>query len=93
MSLSQEVYSVKMLEKFNMNDCKPVSVPLGKNFKLSVNQSPNNEEEKSEMSNIPYASAVGSQMYLMVCTRPDLARHECGEQIYGQPWKGTLAGG
>jgi len=25
------------------------------------------------MSQVPYASAVGSLMYVMVCTRPDLA--------------------
>ncbi|MCI88659.1 vacuolar protein sorting-associated protein 33, partial [Trifolium medium] len=25
------------------------------------------------MSHIPYASVVGSLMYVMVCTRPDLA--------------------
>ena len=26
-----------------------------------------------EMSKVPYASAVGSLMYAMVCTRPDIA--------------------
>ena len=25
------------------------------------------------MSNVPYSSAIGSVMYLMVCIRPDLA--------------------
>ena len=29
------------------------------------------------MSYVPYASAVGSLMYAMVCTRPDIA-HEMG---------------
>ncbi|KAL6514983.1 hypothetical protein OROGR_020562 [Orobanche gracilis] len=27
----------------------------------------------TEMDNVPYASAVGSLMYAMVCTRPDIA--------------------
>lgn len=36
LSLSQEMYSLKMLSKFNMNECKPVSVPLGRHFKLSA---------------------------------------------------------
>lgn len=56
-----------------MSLCKPVTVPLAKHFRLSVSQSPQNEKEKNEMASIPYASAVGSLMYLMVCTRPDLA--------------------
>ncbi|KAK1572908.1 hypothetical protein QYE76_027175, partial [Lolium multiflorum] len=31
------------------------------------------EEERERMSQIPYASAVGSIMYAMLCTRPDIA--------------------
>ncbi|KAK1697754.1 hypothetical protein QYE76_014451, partial [Lolium multiflorum] len=31
------------------------------------------EEERERMSQIPYASAVGSIMYDMLCTRPDIA--------------------
>lgn len=34
---------------------------------------PSSEEEKKKMKNIPYASAIGSIMYTMVCTRPDIA--------------------
>ncbi|MDV3183825.1 MAG: reverse transcriptase domain-containing protein [Sweet potato little leaf phytoplasma] len=71
--LSQEAYSIKMLSKFNMYDSKSVPVPLGRHFKLSVAQSPSDDRQKADMANIPYASAVGSLMYLMVCTRPDLA--------------------
>jgi ATP-binding cassette subfamily B (MDR/TAP) protein 1 len=31
------------------------------------------DEERDEMKKVPYASAVGSLMYAMVCTRPDIA--------------------
>ena len=34
---------------------------------------PKNEEEMKSVESIPYASVVGSLMYAMVCTRPDLA--------------------
>ncbi|RVW61459.1 Retrovirus-related Pol polyprotein from transposon TNT 1-94 [Vitis vinifera] len=52
---------------------KPVSTPLGSHFKLSKEQSPKTEEERDHMSKVPYASAIGSLMYAMVCTRPDIA--------------------
>ncbi|RVW74857.1 Retrovirus-related Pol polyprotein from transposon TNT 1-94 [Vitis vinifera] len=42
-------------------------------FKLSKEQSPKTEEERDHMSKVPYASAIGSLMYAMVCTRPDIA--------------------
>ena len=34
--------------------------------------SPNSIEEREYMSHVLYVSAVGSLMYAMVCTRPDL---------------------
>ena len=42
-------------------------------FKLSTKQCPTTDEKKKEMQTVPYASAVGSHMYAMVCTRPDIA--------------------
>eukprot|EP00253_Pinus_taeda_P025216 PITA_25216 len=41
--------------------------------KLSAEQCPKTQEEEEEMSRVPYASAAGSLMYAMVCTRPDIA--------------------
>uniref|UniRef100_A0A3Q7HPF2 Reverse transcriptase Ty1/copia-type domain-containing protein n=1 Tax=Solanum lycopersicum TaxID=4081 RepID=A0A3Q7HPF2_SOLLC len=46
------------------------------------------EEEKEYMSRVPYASAVGSLMYAMVCTRPDLAHAvSVVSRFMGQPGK------
>ncbi|MBY3556005.1 hypothetical protein HGI15_21915, partial [Modestobacter lapidis] len=72
--LGQERYIEGILKKFNMTDCKPVGTPMSVGVKLSAEQSPQNEEEKEQMASIPYASAVGSLMYAMVCTRPDIAQ-------------------
>ena len=71
--LSQQKYIEKVLERFSMSNSKPVSTPLASHFKLSSQQCPTSEKEKAEMKKIPYASAVGSLMYAMVCTRPDIA--------------------
>jgi len=56
-----------------MQDCKPIYTPLPINFKLSLSMSPSNEAERMEMSQVPYASTVGSLMFAMICTRPDIA--------------------
>ena len=73
LKLSESEYVKKVLNRFNMNKAKPVSTPLGSHFKLSKEQSQKIEEERDHMSKVPYASAIGSLMYAMVCTRPDIA--------------------
>jgi len=70
--LSQENYVLKVLERFNMAEAKSVTTLLASHFKLSSKQSPQLLEEK-EISWVPYASAVRLLMYVMVCTKPDLA--------------------
>ena len=71
--LSQERYIEKVLERFNMSEAKPVCSPLADHFKLGSHQCPTSDEDKAEMKSIPYSSAVGSLMYALVCTRPDIA--------------------
>ncbi|KAL5561505.1 hypothetical protein UlMin_031252 [Ulmus minor] len=56
-----------------MTDAKPTSVPISGQFKFSSEQCPKIEEDKEDMINVPYSSAVGSIMYTMICTRPDVA--------------------
>ena len=71
--LSQEKYIEKVLCKFKMDNAKAVSCPLAAHFKLSTKQCPSTYEKKKKMQHVSYASAVGSLMYAMVCTRPDIA--------------------
>ena len=72
LQLSQAKYINRVLQRFNMGDANPVSTPLASHFRLSQEQSPQMEEEKELMAKIPYASAIGSLMYAIVCTRPDI---------------------
>ncbi|KAG8475340.1 hypothetical protein CXB51_032188 [Gossypium anomalum] len=71
--LSQKGYIEKVLCRFNMQSAKPVSTPLAAHFKLSSALSPQSDDEIEYMSHVPYSSAVGSLMYAMVCSRPDLS--------------------
>eukprot|EP00253_Pinus_taeda_P020452 PITA_20452 len=54
-------------------DSKLVKVPIPVGVRLSAEQCPKTQEEEEDMSHVPYASAVGSLIYVMVCTRPDIA--------------------
>lgn len=71
--LYQTGYAKKVLRKFNMNLAKIVSIPFPVDCKLSKQMSPNTDDERQDMSSVPYASVVGSLMYIMLCTRPDLS--------------------
>ncbi|KAG8497793.1 hypothetical protein CXB51_007423 [Gossypium anomalum] len=71
--LSQKGYIEKVLCRFNMQSAKPVSTPLAAYFRLSSALSPQSDDEIEYMLHVPYSSAVGSLMYAMVCSRPDLS--------------------
>jgi hypothetical protein len=71
--LNQRKYVETILQRFNMHGSKSVKVPIPIGVKLSADHCPKTQEEEEDMSHVPYASAVGSLMYAMVCTRPDIA--------------------
>uniref|UniRef100_A0A803PZM7 Retrovirus-related Pol polyprotein from transposon TNT 1-94 n=1 Tax=Cannabis sativa TaxID=3483 RepID=A0A803PZM7_CANSA len=71
--LNQMSYIGKVPNTFEMSNSKKVSTQLAQHFKLSATQMPKDETKKSEMLKVPYASVVGSLMYVMVCTRPSIA--------------------
>ncbi|KAI3515961.1 hypothetical protein L1887_14868 [Cichorium endivia] len=56
-----------------MENSKRGIVPMLPGTILSKTDSPSLDDEIKRMSRIPYASAVGSIMYAMTCTRPDVA--------------------
>ncbi|KAH9792408.1 hypothetical protein KPL71_004103 [Citrus sinensis] len=73
--LTQKSYLKKVLERFGMDDkTKPVCTPLAPHFKLSSSLCPRSQEECDYMARVPYASVVGSLMYVMICTRPDISQ-------------------
>ena len=69
--MTQKSYLKKVLERFGKDDkTKPVCTPLAPHFKLSYSSCPRSQKERNYMARVPYASVVGSLMYVMVCTRP-----------------------
>ena len=55
-----------------MDQSKKGFLPVLQGVKLSSAQCPTTAEDREKMSVVPYASAIGSIMYAMMCTRPDV---------------------
>ena len=68
--LSQTNYIDKIMAKFCIQDSKKGFLPVRHGLVLSKGQSPKIPEEKKHMERYHYASAVGSLIYAMMCTRP-----------------------
>jgi hypothetical protein len=72
-TFSQSAYIQKVVQRFGLEDAKPLSVPILPGHNLTKSQSPTTEREAEEMRHVPYREAIGSLMYAVVGTRPDIA--------------------
>ena len=70
--LSQSTYLDKVLKKFRMEDSKKGFLPMLQGKTLSKTQCPVTAKDREKMNRVPYAAAIGSIMYAMLCTRPDV---------------------
>ena len=55
-----------------MDQAKKGFLPELQGVRLSKTQCPTTAEDREKMKDVPYASAIGSIMYAMLCTRPDI---------------------
>ncbi len=65
--INQAEYTRSVLERFGMIDSKPVATPMDRSYHDNVTQ------ESAVVDNVPYRQVIGSLMYLMITTRPDIA--------------------
>jgi Reverse transcriptase (RNA-dependent DNA polymerase)/gag-polypeptide of LTR copia-type/Pol polyprotein, beta-barrel domain/GAG-pre-integrase domain/Integrase core domain len=68
--INQSGYTAMLIKRFNMENSNPVSTPLATGTKLL--KSTDGDGYKS-VDPRHYQSIIGSQMYAMLCTRPDIA--------------------
>ncbi|GKF81608.1 hypothetical protein Tco_0240210, partial [Tanacetum coccineum] len=71
--LSQSAYMDKILKRYRMDNSKRGHIPMQERLDLNKTQGASTPEEVKRMQNVPYASVVGSIMYAVRCTRPDVA--------------------
>ena len=73
LGLSQSGYIDKVLKRFSMQDSKRGFLPMSHSIKLGKSQFLTTKDERERMDKIPYALAIGSIMYAMLCTPPDVS--------------------
>ncbi|MCO5574386.1 hypothetical protein L7F22_028170 [Adiantum nelumboides] len=56
-----------------MQSGNTLSTPMQPCLKLNKDDCPKSDAEKAKMAKVPYSLAVGSLMYAMVATKPDIA--------------------
>lgn len=71
--LSQRSYIDALVQCFEFEDTKPISIPMDPSIHLISDQSPNLTTEIACISKIPYQEAVGTLMYAALGTWPDIA--------------------
>lgn len=73
--LSQTSYIRTILERFNMENAKPVPTPMESGLINNNWSCPETQHEPA--GEVPYRQAIGSLMFLMVGSRPDIAFSVC----------------
>jgi transposase InsO family protein len=71
--LSQTSYINEIVRRFGLQDANAVSTPLPTSTRLTRDMSPQTSQEIASMRDVPYLRAIGSIMYAMLGTRPDIA--------------------
>ncbi|GJV35917.1 zinc finger, CCHC-type containing protein [Tanacetum coccineum] len=78
--ITQSHYIVKILKKFNHEDCSPVSTPMDPVEKLKPNTG-------KPVDQLEYSRAIGCLIYAMASTRPDIA-YAVSNMNYGLSYVG-----
>jgi hypothetical protein len=73
LTMSQSQYASTVLRRFGHSASNPVATPMAPRQKLCDAMRPSSEADRLFMLDKDYRAVVGSLMYLMIGTRPDLA--------------------
>ena len=72
-SINQCSYIKNMVENFRLTGAKPVSTPMEPGAQFMIDQCPSSLNQSARMHGVPYSEAVGSVLWPVVVSRPDVA--------------------
>ena len=72
LKITQKNYIHRLLDRFNMSECKPVITP-GISKERLTRKPDTGKRNRKDMSEVPYRQMVGSLMYAVQVSRPDVA--------------------
>jgi len=67
-TLPQKRYTLEVLQKIGMTDCKSVATPMEPCLKLLKEMLSKTDLEHTSLHKIPYLATIGSLMYLEMTT-------------------------
>ena len=73
LSINQKAYIEAMVKIFNLTNAKPVSMPMESSAHYSIQQSPSTLNQTAQMLKVPYSEAIGSVLWPVVISHPDVA--------------------
>jgi hypothetical protein len=72
--INQKNYIEKLINEFkHFNESKPVEIPIQPNHRLTNDLTGETEELRQLINPTLYRQAIGSLIYLMTATRPDIS--------------------
>ncbi|GMF34508.1 unnamed protein product [Phytophthora fragariaefolia] len=73
LGICQRAYTEAVIKKFGQEHANPSLIPFGTSVHLTKSDEPKSDEEKAKMKLKPYRSLIGSLMYQICVTRPDIS--------------------
>ena len=71
--LNQTDFIVSLLKDYDMLECRSTSTPMTTEVDHNTTMLPSRPSDPDKLKKIPYQNAVGSLLFLVQATRPDLA--------------------
>ena len=75
LKLSQETFTLEVLRRFNMADCKPLPTPAvdaGDESTMMETDCPSTPDEQKAIADLPFLELIGCLWWLAQMTRPDI---------------------